>query len=188
MSQVNAWWPVALSHQLRNAPLACQLLGLPLVLFRDEGGRAAVLPDRCPHRFAPLSAGKVRDGQIECPYHGWRFAADGRCTRVPGTEQAACNKPLLDSVQSCEAHGLVWVSPGPERPQAPPVAPAPQQQNLDTFWITDHKAVLTPGRCGKFPRRVSHAFRACRVDTTRQAAAKTQGSGARPRRRRGGGL
>jgi phenylpropionate dioxygenase-like ring-hydroxylating dioxygenase large terminal subunit len=137
MSQVNAWWPVALSHQLRNAPLACQLLGLPLVLFRDEGGRAAVLPDRCPHRFAPLSAGKVRDGQIECPYHGWRFAADGRCTRVPGTEQAACNKPLLGSVQSCEAHGLVWVSPGPERPQALPVAPAPQQQNLDTFWITD---------------------------------------------------
>jgi phenylpropionate dioxygenase-like ring-hydroxylating dioxygenase large terminal subunit len=56
---------------------------------------------------------------------------------VPGTEQAACNKPLLGSVHSSEAHGLVWVSPGPERAQPPPVAPAPQQQDLDTFWITD---------------------------------------------------
>ncbi|NIL14954.1 aromatic ring-hydroxylating dioxygenase subunit alpha [Pseudomonas sp. AN3A02] len=137
MSQVNGWWPVALSHELRNAPLARQLFGLPLVLFRDEDGDVAALPDRCPHRFAPLSAGKVRDGQIECPYHGWRFAADGRCTRVPGTKLATCSKPLLDSLHSCEADGLVWVSLGPERPQTPPTAPAPQQQDLDTFWMTD---------------------------------------------------
>jgi len=72
------WWPVALSHELGKQPLACQLHDLPLVLFRAEDGTPAALPDRCPHRFAPLSAGKVRDGQIECPYHGWRFAADGR--------------------------------------------------------------------------------------------------------------
>ncbi|RMQ47720.1 Rieske domain-containing protein [Pseudomonas cichorii] len=137
MNPVARWWPVALSHELKAAPLACQLDDLPLVLFRDEDGRAAALPDRCPHRFAPLSAGKVRDGQIECPYHGWRFAADGRCTRVPGIEYVAGCKPLLDSLACCEAHGLVWVCLSGQSPASPPVAPAGQRQKLDTFWITD---------------------------------------------------
>ena len=137
MNPFTHWWPVALSHELRNTPLACQVHDTPLVLFRAEDGRPAALPDRCPHRFAPLSAGKVRDGQIECPYHGWRFAADGRCTRVPGTDLAPCSKPLLDSLPSCEAHGLVWVSLNVVRPRTSPVAPAEHRQKLDTFWITD---------------------------------------------------
>ncbi|TVT79384.1 aromatic ring-hydroxylating dioxygenase subunit alpha [Pseudomonas sp. H3(2019)] len=137
MNPLAQWWPVALSHELRNTPLACQVHDTPLVLFRANDGRPAALPDRCPHRFAPLSAGKVRDGQIECPYHGWRFAADGRCTRVPGTELGPCSKPLLDSLPSCEAHGLVWVGLSAERPSVPPVAPAEHREKLDTFWITD---------------------------------------------------
>jgi phenylpropionate dioxygenase-like ring-hydroxylating dioxygenase large terminal subunit len=131
------WWPVALSHALRNAPLAVHVHALPLVLFRDKDGRPAALPDRCPHRFAPLSAGKVRDGHLECPYHGWRFTADGRCSRVPGTDLAPDGNPLLNSLHTCEAHGLVWVSPNTERPTTPPTAPAEQSQAVDTFWITD---------------------------------------------------
>ena len=58
----------------------------PLALFRTaEGGALAALADRCPHRFAPLSAGKVCDRRrsIECPYHGLRFDADGRCVHNP---------------------------------------------------------------------------------------------------------
>lgn len=131
------WWPVAISDKLRNQPVACQLHDTPLVLFRDSDGRAAALPDRCPHRFAPLSAGKVCDGQIECPYHGWRFSADGRCTRVPGTDLAVGSKPLLESFPCCEAHGLVWVSLSTKRPQIPPSAPSESSQIVDTFWITD---------------------------------------------------
>lgn len=131
------WLPVALSAQLRNKPVASQLHDTPLVLFRTSEGRAAALPDRCPHRFAPLSAGKVCNGQIECPYHGWRFSADGRCTRIPGNDQASGSKPLLDSLACCEAYGLVWVSLSTDPPLTPPVAPAQQHQILDTFWITD---------------------------------------------------
>lgn len=131
------WWPVVLSQKLRNKALARQLFDRSLVLFRGENGEAVALPDRCPHRFAPLSAGKVRNGQIECPYHGWRFAGDGRCTRVPGTQQQTHSKPLLESYPVCEAYGMVWVSITCERPDTVPVAPAAQECTLDTFWITD---------------------------------------------------
>lgn len=137
MNSPATWWPVALSRQLRQQPVACTLHGLPLVVFRDADGVAAVLPDRCPHRFAPLSAGRLRDGQLQCPYHGWRFDAQGRCTHVPGQAQQRCSQPLLQPLHSCEAQGLVWVSLASERPVAEPVAAAEQAQPLDVFWIND---------------------------------------------------
>ena len=43
-----------------------------------------MLTDRCPHRKAPLSSGEVVGNDIQCGYHGIRFAADGTCTHVPG--------------------------------------------------------------------------------------------------------
>lgn len=136
MNTPACWWPVALSQSLRRKPLAVQLFDLPLVLFRDEHGQPAALPDRCPHRFAPLSGGALHQGQIQCPYHGWRFAGDGRCTRVPGSLRKPGNTPLLNSHPACEAHGLVWVSSSPEPPDSTPVAPASQAGTLDTFWMT----------------------------------------------------
>jgi phenylpropionate dioxygenase-like ring-hydroxylating dioxygenase large terminal subunit len=57
--------------------------GNPLVLFRTKDGVTA-LTDRCPHRLVELSNGRVIEGQIECPYHGWRFGAAGVCTAIPG--------------------------------------------------------------------------------------------------------
>ncbi|XBS70006.1 Rieske 2Fe-2S domain-containing protein [Acerihabitans sp. KWT182] len=136
MNPLDYWWPVALSHKLKHTPLACQLYDMPLVLFRTENGLPAALPDRCPHRSAPLSAGIVSDGQIQCPYHGWRFDADGSCTRVPGIQHVQCSKPLLISPLICEAHGLVWVNIGAGPPSKSPIGPAEHHHKLDTFWIT----------------------------------------------------
>ena len=51
--------------------------------IRDAGGEAVALADRCPHRFAPLSRGRVVDDTLECPYHGLRFGAHGHCVFNP---------------------------------------------------------------------------------------------------------
>jgi phenylpropionate dioxygenase-like ring-hydroxylating dioxygenase large terminal subunit len=71
------WYPVADAATLGDAPVALTLMGMPLVLWRDAKGAPVVLDDRCPHRGARLS------GEIECPYHGWRFDQSGRCVAVP---------------------------------------------------------------------------------------------------------
>lgn len=82
------WWPLAAVAQLRrDKPLARSLHGVPLVVFRGPAGHAAVTHDRCPHRHAPLSGGRVDQGELVCPYHGWRFDTNGGCTRVPGMNQ-----------------------------------------------------------------------------------------------------
>ena len=63
-------------------PLAVTVLGEPLVLWRTEGGALTAAHDRCPHREAPLSHGRVIDDCLQCPYHGWTFRASGACVHI----------------------------------------------------------------------------------------------------------
>jgi phenylpropionate dioxygenase-like ring-hydroxylating dioxygenase large terminal subunit len=131
------WWPLALRDELGvRHPLARTLLGVPLVLFRDARGQPAVLLDRCPHRQAPLSAGRLHDGELACPYHGWRFDGSGRCTRVPGIECDLGTKPSVHALATCEAHGLVWACLEPTSDTAAPVAPASTSEAIHTFFMT----------------------------------------------------
>jgi phenylpropionate dioxygenase-like ring-hydroxylating dioxygenase large terminal subunit len=131
------WWPLATLTELdAGKPLARNLHGLPLVLFRDVANQPAALLDRCPHRHAPLSCGTLRQGELECPYHGWRFAADGRCTAVPGMHHEAGRKPLVAPFSTRIAHGLVWACAAPDDTTPEPVAPA-VLDNVDGFFMTD---------------------------------------------------
>jgi phenylpropionate dioxygenase-like ring-hydroxylating dioxygenase large terminal subunit len=104
------WFVACRSALLRDRPLARTVLGLPLVLFRSDGV-AVALVDRCPHRNARLSAGRVDRGLIECAYHGWSFDATGACRRIPGLG-TDCARPSrrAQAVPSAERDGLVWVS------------------------------------------------------------------------------
>ncbi len=131
------WWPLATLAELgAGKPLARGLRGVPLVVFRDASGRPAVLRDRCPHRHAPLSCGRVRDGELACPYHGWRFDGGGRRAGVPGMARAGGGAARIPSLAACAAHGLVWAceSPGEDTPE--PTAPA-VVDDVDGFFMTD---------------------------------------------------
>lgn len=132
------WWPVATTRELgRTAPLSRTLLGIPMVLFRSADGTAAALMDRCPHRSAPLSKGATRNGDIECPYHGWRFDRAGNCTLMPGG-MAPCRQALrVTAFHVCEQAGLVWASLPGAPPQQPPTSPSEVTHSLDVFFLSD---------------------------------------------------
>jgi len=81
---INFWYPVATSEELTDEqPRRVQILGLKFVAFRDTEGQAHVLSDTCVHRGASLGKGRLKDGRVECPYHGWRYGGDGRCVAIP---------------------------------------------------------------------------------------------------------
>jgi len=114
-----AWYPVFYLADLDRAkPNAFTLLGQDLVIWwerKSESWRA--FSDRCPHRLARLSEGRIaEDGLLECPYHGWAFAADGSCDRIP---QAAENGMAHKSERACaqvyatsERQGLLFIYAG----------------------------------------------------------------------------
>jgi nitrite reductase/ring-hydroxylating ferredoxin subunit len=85
------WQPVALEDELAGPrPVrAVRVLGQDLVLFRDEQGRLALIDRDCPHRGADLAFGRLEDGGLRCPFHGWLFDATGQCIDTPAEPEGS---------------------------------------------------------------------------------------------------
>ena len=107
MNELRFFHPVLPSRSLRTKPVKVTIAGESFALFRDEDGRACALADRCPHRFAPLSAGRVERGKLVCAYHGWSFDGDGRGKSASQPSLAKCDVLPLRVV---EKHGYVWLA------------------------------------------------------------------------------
>jgi phenylpropionate dioxygenase-like ring-hydroxylating dioxygenase large terminal subunit len=136
-----SWYAVARVADLAREPAGVTLLGDAYVLWRDEDGTVVGAPDRCAHREAPLLLGRMVEGHLECPYHGWRFGAGGRCVLVPSANPGVPIPPKahLSTVHVAERYGLVWICPGepatgiPDIPQD--VDPAFRRLNVDVqYW------------------------------------------------------
>lgn len=106
----NAWYAAAHTTEVSaDVPLARTLLDRRIVLFRDANGVVTALPDRCPHRFAPLSAGKIVNGAILCPYHGLRFDSAGHCILNPHAKNCGPLRAAdIPAVPVMERYGIVW--------------------------------------------------------------------------------
>src|SRR5689334_7246163 len=105
------WQPVATLEELEGGPQRAVLLGEALAVFLTASGEPAVIADRCGHRGASLSMGKVRGGSIQCPYHGWEWAGeDGGCTRIPSLADQR-QIPANARIRAYPARvqwGLIW--------------------------------------------------------------------------------
>jgi len=125
------WWPVWFSAETTDKPVPVRILGEDLVLFRDGSGKTALLDRHCPHRGAELTLGRVEDDGLRCCYHGWKFAADGRCLDMPAEPPGS---PLVAETRARayrtqEAAGLVFAYLGPD--------PAPELPRYDNLFRTD---------------------------------------------------
>jgi phenylpropionate dioxygenase-like ring-hydroxylating dioxygenase large terminal subunit len=113
------WYFAALGSEVRAGSLRrIEMLGEPVLVGRTRAGQAFALRDICPHRAAPLSAGKLvkmgSEGEaVECPYHGWRFrAADGACTSVPSLlddQDLEVDRIRVRSFPVRESQGMIFV-------------------------------------------------------------------------------
>lgn len=122
----NHWYPVAFSSRLvKDTLVPFELLGQPWVLFRDETGSVACVRDECAHRACPLSLGRVIEGRIQCPYHGWEYTGAGECVSMPSTRQ--CGGVCVSSLTCQESDGFVFVWPGSGPvPELPTLATPPE--------------------------------------------------------------
>ncbi len=107
-----SWYLLAEASKVQGDPVPVELLGQELVMFRSDEG-IACLGARCPHMGASLANGKVRDGRLVCPFHGWEYDGSGRCQRIPAQDTI----PEFAQVPACslrERHGLVHAFRGAE--------------------------------------------------------------------------
>lgn len=85
----NCWYVAGWDPDLEpGSMLAITICDIPLVLYRTSEGETVALEDRCCHRMAPLSQGRIEDGcNLRCMYHGLKFAPSGQCIEIPGQDQ-----------------------------------------------------------------------------------------------------
>lgn len=116
------WYVACRSKEIGRKPVAVEILGEKLVVWREAEGKVAALRDLCSHRQVQLSKGRVEGGCIECPYHGWRFNGRGECVAIPslceGDKIPA--KSRVASYPIREEQGYVWVFLGDQEPQEGP--------------------------------------------------------------------
>ena len=114
----NAWYVAAWANEIEDGKIIGRtILDIPVALFRKQDGTVAALTDRCAHRFAPLSMGKVLAGdRIQCPYHGLEYDTTGMCVHNPHGNKAIPPTAKLNSYPVIEQHKALWIWMGDGSP------------------------------------------------------------------------
>jgi phenylpropionate dioxygenase-like ring-hydroxylating dioxygenase large terminal subunit len=120
-----AWYYAAPGREVgRGRTIARVMLGEKVLVGRDRAGAVFALRDICPHRGMPLSFGAFDGAQLECCYHGWRFATDGRCTAIPSLVPGQAfdlARIAVARYPAREVQGNIWVFFGSDPGTAPDI-------------------------------------------------------------------
>ncbi|MES2918589.1 MAG: aromatic ring-hydroxylating dioxygenase subunit alpha [Pseudomonadota bacterium] len=137
------WYIACTSAQLKRGQVrAVKLFGRGIAVFRQADGSAAALIDQCVHRGVRLSAGKVNDGCLSCPFHGWRYDGQGRVVYIPsadGLQPTGRERPFRQrSFPVREQDGAIWVFLGDGDPAQQAVFRMPFHDHPDfvTYYMT----------------------------------------------------
>ena len=133
----NYWYPVFPTADLgTDKPVGIKRLGEDLVLWRGSDGGPQLFVDRCPHRGAPLSLGKINEhGRLQCWYHGLEYDEAGQCRNVPYDRKEdgplACHIKV-QSYPTEERHGFIWAYIGDVgKFPPPPLTMEPEVESED---------------------------------------------------------
>jgi phenylpropionate dioxygenase-like ring-hydroxylating dioxygenase large terminal subunit len=116
MKLPSGWYVILSSDEVsENKPFAFTRFGQALVAWRNENGKVVIFDDACPHRMAQLSLGVIKDSCIVCPFHGFEFNEEGKCTHVPETKAAAPNLQVKKYFTK-EENDFIWLWWGDSEP------------------------------------------------------------------------
>jgi nitrite reductase/ring-hydroxylating ferredoxin subunit len=107
-----SWYLFCESRQLQDKPFSQRILGRHLVAYRKQSGQVAVMDANCAHLGADLGCGNVVGETLQCPFHHWRYGADGVCVAIPHDAQIPAFA-RLQTYPVAERHGSVFFFNGP---------------------------------------------------------------------------
>ena len=104
------WYVLMESKEISDKPVGVTRMGEKLVFWRDGAGKVSCLRDKCPHRGVELSKGKVLNGHIQCPFHGFEYDASGRAVLIPANGRNATVPQAFKAHRypTHEEHDFVW--------------------------------------------------------------------------------
>ena len=137
----NQWYAVIDSKELpTRKPIGVTRLGQKLVFYRDTNGNPVCLYDKCCHRGAALSFGKVIDNHVQCPFHGLEYDQKGKCVTIPanGKYKTVPERYKVNYYPAKEKNGFIWVWYGEPKDEYPEINFPDDLEEYSYGTITDH--------------------------------------------------
>jgi phenylpropionate dioxygenase-like ring-hydroxylating dioxygenase large terminal subunit len=119
----NQWYVAAWDSEVDRAPMARNICGVPIMLYRKLDRSLVALRDACPHRLFPLSMGIKEGDNIRCRYHGMLFDGDGNALQMPLKNDPVNKSVCVQSYPVAEKHRFVWVWVGEATKADPALIP-----------------------------------------------------------------
>jgi phenylpropionate dioxygenase-like ring-hydroxylating dioxygenase large terminal subunit len=149
----NCWYVAAWSFDLAaDQLLPMSIIAEPIVLFRRGDGTPVALQDRCCHRRARLSRGRLEGDCVRCMYHGLKFDSAGRCVEIPGQDMIP-PQAFVHTLPVVERGSWLWVWMGDAEKADPALIPGTVALD-DPGWDLrtgqmDYKANYIPPHSGR---------------------------------------
>jgi phenylpropionate dioxygenase-like ring-hydroxylating dioxygenase large terminal subunit len=147
----NQWYAILESNEVKTGkPVGVTRMGEKLVLWRDTQGQVACLVDLCPHRGVALSCGKLIDGRVQCPFHGFEFDTTGRCTLIPanGVNTQVPKVFKVAGYPARDQFGFIWIWWGEPAQEVPEIhlfdaiTPDMSYATLRDHWKTHYSRAI----------------------------------------------
>ena len=104
------WYFVGSRKAIQKARLLQKTwMGERIVVWCDEDGSICVADAYCPHLgsdLGPAAGGRVRDGRLVCPFHGFEYDATGQCVATPYAPPPRAARLHVYEIQ--EVAGLIF--------------------------------------------------------------------------------
>ncbi len=126
----DAWYVIAASSECSRELLGRSALGIPVVIYRSEGGKPLALLDACAHRQFPLSRSRLIGDKIQCAYHGFTFNHEGSCVHIPSSERIPPSARVR-KFPVVERYDMLWIWMGDTERADPALIPACPWLDLD---------------------------------------------------------
>ena len=120
----NQWYVVLDAKQVKkNKLLGVTRLSDKLVFWRDDQNQVHCIFDKCCHRGASLSTGKIVDNHVECPFHGFQYDASGKVQYIPanGKNAKVPDRYKVNAYLVKEAYGFIWLWYSDQRTNVPEI-------------------------------------------------------------------
>ena len=120
----NMWYAILDSKEVPKAkPIGLTRFSQKIVLWRDQKGTVNCIFDKCCHRGASLSHGKVVKDHVECPFHGFQYDPTGKVIVIPanGSKTPVPDRYRVNAYEVREAYGLIWLWYGDQKSNLPEI-------------------------------------------------------------------
>ncbi len=134
----NTWYMAGWSDDVGEGKvIGRKILGERVALYRKADGQIAAVEDRCPHRHAPLSLGRVVGGdRLQCIYHGLEYDATGACANNPHPPGNLPSRAKIKSYTVVEKHKAMWIWMGDRTPDTGKIPDFSVLDNVPEMWTT----------------------------------------------------